>query len=71
LVVIPEYNIVLAIFSESDYIEDALNQIINDFIIKSVISSSKPQIPGYNLLILLGIVSIVIFLKIRRKKAIY
>ena len=69
IIVIPEHNIVIAIFSESIYIDSALNQIINDFIIKSVISSSNPQIPGFNLSILLGIVSIVIFLKIRRKKA--
>jgi len=70
LVIIPEYNIVLAIFSESDYIEPALNQIINDFIIKAVISLSNPQISGYNLLIIIGIVSLVFFSKIRRKKAI-
>jgi len=69
LIVIPEYNIVVSIFSESSYVEYALYQIINDFIIKSIISSSNLQIPGYNLLILLGIVSIVTFLKIRRKKA--
>ena len=70
LIVIPEYNIVVSIFSESNYIEYALHQIINDFIIKSIISSPNPQIPGYNLVVLLGIVSVVIFLKIRRKKAI-
>ena len=71
IIVIPEHNIVLIIFSESNYVDDyALNLIIDNFIINAIISSSNPQIPGYNLLIILGIVSIVIFLKIRRKKAI-
>jgi len=71
IIVIPEYDIVLAIFSESNYVDNyALDLIINNFIIKAIISSSNPQIPGYNLLIILGIVSIVIFSKIRRKKAI-
>lgn len=69
IIVIPDYNIVLTFFSESYLIDFALDQIIKEIIIKSIISSSNPQVPGFYLLILLGIVSIVIFLKIRRKKA--
>jgi len=48
-----------------------MDQLINDFIIKAIISTPNPQVPGYNLLIILGIVSAVIFLIIRRKKAIF
>ncbi len=69
IIVIPEYNIVVILFSESNYVDDyALDLIINDFIIKSILSSSNPQGQGYNLLILLGFIPIVIFLKIRRQK---
>ncbi len=68
IIVIPDYDIVVIIFSESTYVDYALDQIINDYIIESARTSSNPQIPGYNLLILLGFIPIIIFLKIKRLK---
>ena len=58
--VIPEYNIVMVLFSEEYEVDVGMDQMINDFIIKAVTSSSTPEISGYNLLFLLAFVSIVI-----------
>ncbi len=60
IIVIPEYNIVMVLFSEEYEVDVGMDQMINDFIIKAVTSSSTPEISGYNLLFLLAFVSIVI-----------
>jgi CubicO group peptidase (beta-lactamase class C family) len=66
--VIPEYDLVVVFTAEdqSQTITDKYKHILNNFIVKAATTPITP-IPGYNLLIFLGIISAVVIFKIKKQ----
>ncbi len=64
--IIPEYNLVVAFTSEdqSTAITDRYNEILEDFIIKA--ATTPIIIPGYNILAIMGILSVIIVFKVKK-----
>lgn len=68
LIVIPEYGIVIVLFSEIFDIDYATELMINDYILKAIIPSSNRQISGFNSIFFVMVVSISTVLIIKKRK---
>ena len=72
IIVIPEHDIVVVLTHEAtaDILLPEIDVIVTDYIIEAVLPPSKstPPIPGYNLFIVLGIISVVAILIAKKQR---
>ena len=67
ITIIPDLNIVVVFTAQDYYVDSNYDVIIDQYIRKAVISNSSPQIPGYNLWLMLGVASIISLITIRNR----
>lgn len=68
IIIIPDLNIVAVFTAQDYYVDSSYKVIIDEYIRKAVISGSVPQIHGYNLWLILGVISFISLITIRNKK---
>ncbi|KKN45269.1 hypothetical protein LCGC14_0684760 [marine sediment metagenome] len=72
IIVIPEHDIVVVLTHEAtaDILLPEIDVIVTNYIIKAVLppSTSKPAIPGYNLFLVMGIISVVAILITKKQR---